>query len=103
MTRGFVLTPQAEQGVLAIWDYVAENDSESAADRIIAHLYAECEKLCGMPGMGHSRPDLLDERHRFWPVWSYLIAYRWQTKPLEIIAIVHGARELEAFFGNRPT
>ena len=28
-------------------------------------------------------------------------AYRDQTKPLEIIAIVHGARHLEAFFERR--
>jgi hypothetical protein len=30
--------------------------------------------------------------------YSYVIAYRDQTKPLEIIAIVHGARQLDASF-----
>jgi hypothetical protein len=33
--------------------------------------------------------------------YSYVIAYRDQTKPLEIIAIVHGARQLDAFFQRR--
>ena len=51
--------------------------------------------------MGHHREDLADARHRFWTVYSYIIAYRDQTKPLEIIAIVHGARQLEAFFQRR--
>ena len=32
---------------------------------------------------------------------AYVIAYRDQTSPLEIIAIVHGARQLEAFFQHR--
>ena len=56
-----------------------------------------------MPGMGHYREDLLDRRHRFWSVWSYLIAYRWQATPIQIIAVVHGARYLDLFFGRRPT
>jgi antitoxin ParD1/3/4/toxin ParE1/3/4 len=51
--------------------------------------------------MGHHRVDLADARHRFWTVYSYVIAYRDQTQPLQIIAIVHGARSLEAFFQYR--
>jgi plasmid stabilization system protein ParE len=34
---------------------------------------------------------------RFWKVHSYVIAYRWETTPIQIIAVVHGARQLEAF------
>jgi plasmid stabilization system protein ParE len=56
-----------------------------------------------MPGMGHFREDLLDKRHRFWSVYSYIIVYRWETKPLQILAIVHGARDLEAFLARRVT
>ena len=51
--------------------------------------------------MGHHREDLADARHRFWTVYSYVIAYRDQTRPLVIIAIVHGARQLETFFQDR--
>jgi hypothetical protein len=49
--------------------------------------------------MGHRRGDLADARHRFWTVYSYVIAYRDQTRPLEITATVQGAlgeRELNA-------
>ena len=53
-----------------------------------------------------ARADLLE-------IWNYiaedspenadrvLIAYRDQTRPLQIIAIVHGTRQLEAFFQRR--
>ena len=51
--------------------------------------------------MGHHREDLADSRHRFWTIYSYVIAYRRETKPLQIIAVVHGARQLEAFFQPR--
>ncbi len=103
MSRNFVLTPEAEEDALAIWQYIADDDSEAAADRVIARLYDECQKLGGMPGLGHERQALLDQRHRFWNLWSYLIVYRWQATPIQIIAIVHGARDLDLFFGDRST
>ena len=101
MTRNFVLTPEAEADVLSIWEYIAADDSEESADRAIARIYDECKSAGDMPGIGHYRLTLLDKRHKFLNVWSYLIVYRPETKPIEIIAIVHGARELGAFFADR--
>lgn len=71
------------------------------ADYVIARIYDECDKLARSPGMGHFREELLDRRHKFWSVWSHLIVYRWQTKPIQIIAIVHGARDLDVYFRMR--
>ncbi len=101
MSRSFVFTPEAEADALAIWEYIADDDSEKAADRVIARIYDECQKLGEMPGMGHYRESLLDRRHKFWSVWSYLIVYRWQAVPIQVIAVVHGARDLDAFFADR--
>lgn len=101
MSRNFIVTTEAAADLLAIWQYIADADSERAADRVIARLYVECEKLGDMPGMGHWREELLDQRHRFSSVWSYLIVYRWQVKPIQILAVVHGARDLDAFFARR--
>ena len=98
----FVLTPQARADLLEIWNYIAEDSIESA-DRVLARLYDAFTRLVQTPGLGHHREDLADPRHRFWTVFSYVIAYRDNTKPLEIIAVVHGARQLEAFFQHRIT
>jgi antitoxin ParD1/3/4/toxin ParE1/3/4 len=97
---GFRFTPEAEADLLAIWQYIADNQSEQTADRVVARIFAECEKLSRMPAVGHHRLDLLDDRHRFWSIWSYLIVYRWRTKPVEIIAVIHGARDLGAYFAS---
>jgi plasmid stabilization system protein ParE len=78
VTRNFAFTPEAEADVLAIWERIADDDSEARADYVLARIYDECEKLGGTPGMGHYREELLDQRHKFWSVWSYLIVYRWQ-------------------------
>lgn len=98
MSRNFVLTPEAAADVLAIWEYLADESSERTADRVVAEVYDACVRLGDMPGLGHFREDLLDQRHRFWSVYSYVICYRWEPKPIQVVAIVHGARDLDAFF-----
>jgi antitoxin ParD1/3/4/toxin ParE1/3/4 len=67
----------------------------------LARLYDAFTRLAETPGMGHGRKDFADSRHRFWTVYSYVIAYRWDTAPLQIIAVAHGARQLQAFFQQR--
>jgi len=96
----FVVTPAARQDLLEIWNYIAE-DSIDSADRVLARLYDSFTRLAQAPGIGHHRVDLADTRHRFWSVYSYVIGYRSDTKPPQIIAVVHGARQLDAFFHQR--
>jgi plasmid stabilization system protein ParE len=37
--------------------------------------------------------------HRFFLVYSYLIAYRHETKPLQIIRILYAARDAQGVLG----
>jgi plasmid stabilization system protein ParE len=53
--------------------------------------------LANNPGLGHRRPDLTDEQVYFWTVRkSYLVIYVPGTKPLEIVRILHGARDVSS-------
>jgi toxin ParE1/3/4 len=94
----FVLTPEARTDLVEIWNHIAE-DSFDRADQVLERLYDTFARLAQAPGMGHHRRDLADARYRFWTVYSYVIAYR-EATPLEIVAVVHGARQLEAFLQN---
>jgi hypothetical protein len=47
--------------------------------------------------------DLLDRRYRFWNFYSYVVCYAWAPKPIQIVAVVHGARQLASFFESRPS
>lgn len=76
--RRFVLTPEARADLIEIWSYIAD-DSIDAADQALARLHDAFTRLGRTPGMGHQREDLADARHRFWTVYSYVIAYRWET------------------------
>lgn len=93
----FRLTPQAESDLFSIWDYVAES-SVVNADRVRDQIFEAFDRLAEMPGLGHCREDLADRQYRFWPVHSYLVVYREEPKPLQIITIIHGARDLKVFF-----
>jgi len=52
--------------------------------------------LAEFPHSGHWRHDLTDADVRFFSVYSYLIVYRPETKPLQIVSILHGNRDVKA-------
>ena len=89
----FSLTTQAASDVDEIWEYIAESNID-AADKVLADLYAAMHKLVQMPGMGSLKPTLTDARHRFWVVAPYVIVYRPDTSPLQIIRVLHGSRDI---------
>lgn len=93
--KRFILTPRAEQDVSDIWDYIA-GDSIEAADRVLKALEKGLYRLAKSPGIGHMREELADRRHRFFLVYSYLIVYRFETKPLQVIRVLHAARDLQS-------
>lgn len=95
--KKYVLTNQAEADLADIWLHIAE-DNIRAADRLIDSLYAAFVKLAQMPGMGRLRDELASEALRVWPVGQYLIIYRPETKPLKIVRVVSGYRDLPALF-----
>lgn len=94
----FVLTRLARQDLEEIWDYLAA-DNLKTAERVLTHIEAAIAKLARAPGLGHWREDLADRRHRFFLVYSYLIVYRPGTRPLEVIRVLHAARDLRDVLG----
>ena len=63
--------------------------------------YQAIRDLPDMPGKGHARADVKDPRYRFWCVYSYLIAYRFDDKSLTVVRVVHGRRNLRRLFRRR--
>jgi plasmid stabilization system protein ParE len=72
-----------------------------AADRWIVKLFDAFEALGSRPGMGHKREDLNDYPALFWPVGSYVIIYRAEHRPIEIVAVTQGSRDIPAFLRRR--
>jgi plasmid stabilization system protein ParE len=95
----YVLSPQALQDLQAIWDFVAADNPE-AADNLLDDLFGAFENLARWPRQGHSRSDVTDRDVLFWPVGSYLIVYR-DLRPLEVAAVLHGARDIPEVIRKR--
>ena len=100
MKRRFLLTPEAKADLRDILVDIAE-DSPDAAERIRSEIYESFQRLGQSPGIGHYHEELLDRRYRFWNFYSYVVCYVWQRKPIQIFAVVHGARDLAIFLSSR--
>jgi plasmid stabilization system protein ParE len=60
------------------------------ADRVESVILDKIIFLAGSTGAGHQRKDLTNEDVKFFPVYSYLIVYRTETKPPQVVSILHG-------------
>jgi plasmid stabilization system protein ParE len=99
----YVLTPLAKANVFDIWSIIAENNEE-AADRVEQSLFDACEFVAEAPLRGHSRPDLTNLSLRFWTQTrypNYAAVYRPETAPLEIVAVMHGKRNIRRILKQR--
>lgn len=95
----YTFTPDAEDDLDEIWEYIAEDNIDSA-DRVIADIYKAVEALADIPGMGYRRDDLADEMLRIWPVPSYLIVCRPEQRLIEIVRVVSGFHDLFTLFAG---
>jgi plasmid stabilization system protein ParE len=96
--RRYKLTPQARYDLLSIWEFIAR-DNIRAAGRLAERMEAAFRLLARFPQTGHKRVDVdTSEPVLFWPVGSYVVAYRPEPRPLVILRILHGARDLGALF-----
>jgi antitoxin ParD1/3/4/toxin ParE1/3/4 len=96
----YQFTREALQDLDELWLYIA-HDNPDAADRIVANILDACGRLGEMPGLGHTREDLTERPVRFWPVGRYLVIYRPDRTPIDIIAVLHGARDVPRVLTER--
>jgi len=85
-------TPRAKADLLDIWLFIAEDNVE-AADRLLDRIDGVCRQLSDNPALGPARPDLRPD-FRYFHVGRYLVLYRIVPGGVEIVRVVHGARDL---------
>ncbi len=97
MRKGaYELTSAARLDLLRIWNYLAEESSVGVADRVAADLEAGIQKVAQTRALGHRRAELTNRELLFYRVHSYLIVYRADKKPLNVIRVLHAARDLRS-------
>ena len=101
MTPRYVLAPDAALDLVQIWRYIQNHNSVATADRIESAIREKIVFLAGNYGVGHWRKNLTGEDVKFFPIYSYLIVYRPDTKPLQVVSILHGRRDVEQVLRTR--
>jgi antitoxin ParD1/3/4/toxin ParE1/3/4 len=103
MKPRYILSPEAVDDLIAIWNHIKQQSSFEMADRVESVIRGRIAFLAENPGAGHWRRDLTEIPVRFFPVYSYLIVYRPESQPLQIVAILHGRRDVGTVLNQRPS
>lgn len=101
MNSRYVLAPEAALDLVRIWRYVEKESSIEIADHVESIILDKVVFLAEWPSGGHWRKDLTDEAVKFFSVFSYLIVYRPETNPLQVVSILHGRRDVEQILKDR--
>jgi toxin ParE1/3/4 len=96
-------TPRAREDVIEAAAYIGM-DNMDAARRFLRAVREECAKLAEMPGMGALRGyrRRAFRKVRSWPMGGafskYLIFYRPIPGGIEVLRVLHGARNVDSAF-----
>jgi toxin ParE1/3/4 len=90
------LSKEAEQDLEDLWVYLGERN-DIAADLQVAKLLDRFPMLAQFPAMGISRNQMLEGLRSF-PVKPYIIFYILIPDGIEILRIIHQARDIEEYF-----
>jgi toxin ParE1/3/4 len=93
-----VIRPKALEDLAEIWAYIAE-DSPRQADAFAAAIDREIRELDRRPLIGRARPELLTDL-RSLPIGRYVIFYLPRNRGIEVVRVLHGARDLKPLFDD---
>jgi plasmid stabilization system protein ParE len=96
-----VLAPEAAIDLVKIWRYIKIQSGNEMADQVETAIREQIAFLAANPGTGHWRKDLTDEPVKFSLVYFYLIVYRPDKKPLQVVAVLQGRRDVEQILKDR--
>ena len=85
---------KARLDLTEIFLYVADSD-EIAAKRVLKEIERVCRLIASRPKIGRERPDLKPNIRSF-GVMSWIIFYRVDDDFVEIVRVLHSARDLDA-------
>lgn len=97
---GFVLSPEARDDLREIRDYLASQGGRRLARYVLEEITAAFRLLAAHPDMGHLRQDLTMLPVKFWTVFSYLVVYDPAARPLAVVRVLHGRRDVQTILSR---
>jgi len=91
-----VISPEAEQDLVDIWLYIAE-DQPINADHFLERLEEHAKRVAEFNDMGIDRPELALNLKSF-PVDRYILFYRQIENGVELVRVLHSSRDMNLIF-----
>jgi toxin ParE1/3/4 len=91
-----VRSERAQQDLEGILDFL-DSQSTQAADRFAVKFEQSCELHAAHPQIGAGATEYAPNLRHF-TVWNYAIFYRPLEDGIELIRIIHGARDIPKLF-----
>lgn len=88
-----LIRPLAEQDLDGIWDYIAQQDEERA-EAVLRTIYAKLGTLTHNAYIGRERPEIASGLRSF-PVGRYVVFYEPLADGIEVLRVLHGARDIQ--------
>ena len=101
MAALYEISPEAQNDLFEVWSRIA-GDSIELANRVDNEFHELFVSLARMPGQGHTRTDLTKRPVLFFPIYSFLVVYQQDVKPLRIMAVLRGKRNVKRILRERP-
>ena len=92
--------PLAAADILDVWDHIAEGSLDQA-DRWVDKLDEKVGILATQPLMGRAREELAADL-RSLPFGRYVIFYTPVQDGIDVVRVLHSARDVDAAFGEEP-
>lgn len=90
------VTPLASSDLGEIEEYISQDNPEAAL-KLVQEIRSKCEMLGNHPEAGDKRNRLRPGLRGF-PVHNYIIFYRIIDDQVEVLRILHGARDVPSLF-----
>jgi toxin ParE1/3/4 len=100
VAKKVVWTESAWLDLKAVADFIAR-DSPYYAASLVREIRNHARSLSRMSGRGRVVPEIGDRQIRELFVQSYRLIYKVERSRVAILALVHGARDLEALWKRR--
>ena len=88
---------EASRDLEEVEEYISHNNPDAAV-RLILSIREKCELLSRQPEIGSDRSELFQNLRGF-PVGNYLIFYLSTKNGIDVVRVLHGARDISKLFG----
>ena len=90
-------SPEADDDLVSMWLYGANEWSPEQADKHLFEIESTCDRLVDDPGLGRTRDELVVGLRSI-AIWPHVVFYRESKSEIEIVRVLHQREDVGTVF-----